>query len=271
MLQVRGDLVPIFLLWPEKLLEKTYLITLFIHIWLFLLLERWYKNWERQKSLDLFADRPSLSRYRIFSTKKLFKCVLCMLSFIVLRCQLKLIKFFQCISMNGSLSLPFKSTGKYHMAGNIVICPSSIFKRMMENTAAIFSAVKSSKLVVIPPFPMYLFSGCCKQAGHSPNLNMDGHSKRLLTDTICLRNSLKKFVCNLGLMDCRVIDTCCVTDCNVTSDIDSRIEALKKVTTQDGVHFLATGYDHLVTNIVRTSAGMVNAMPSAAKASKSHF
>jgi hypothetical protein len=38
---------------------------------------------------------------------------------------------------DGSLSLPFKSTGKYHMAGNIVICPSSIFKRMMENTAAI--------------------------------------------------------------------------------------------------------------------------------------
>jgi hypothetical protein len=129
---------------------------------------------------------------------------------------------------DGSLSLPFKSSGKHHMAGNIVICPTSIFKRMLENTSSIYSTAKGSKIVVIPPLPRYLFSGCCKQAGHSTNVNMDGHSKRLLMDTISLGNNLKKFVCNLGLTDCRVIDTCCVTDCNMTADIDSRIEALKR-------------------------------------------
>jgi hypothetical protein len=62
-----------------------------------------------------------------------------------------------------------------------------------------------------------------------------------------------------------------VTDCDVTADIDSRIEALKKVSAQDGVHFLAIGYDHLVKNIVKTSAGAVNATASVAKATRSHF
>jgi hypothetical protein len=125
--------------------------------------------------------------------------------------------------------------------------------------------------VVIPPLPRYLFSGCCNQTGHSPNVNKDGHSKRLLTDIIGLRNSLKKYVSNLGLLNCRVIDTCCVTDCNVTSDIDSRIEALKLVMAKDSVHFLSTGYDNMVTSIVRTCAGTLNVKPAAAKASKSHF
>jgi hypothetical protein len=172
---------------------------------------------------------------------------------------------------DGSLSLPFRSGGKYHMAGNIVICPSTIFKKMMENTAVVFSAVKNSQLVVIPPLPRYLFTGCCNQTGHSLNLNNVGHSKRLLSDTIGLRNSLKKFVSNLGLLNCRVIDTCCVTDCTATSDIDSRIDALKLVMAKDSVHFLSTGYDNMVNSIVRTCEDTLSAKPVAAKASKTHF
>ncbi len=172
---------------------------------------------------------------------------------------------------DGSLSLPFKSGGKYHMAGNIVICPSPIFKRMMENTAVIFGAVKNSQLVVIPPLPRYLFTGCCNQTGHSLNLNNEGHPKRLLSDTIGLRNSLKKFVNTLGLLNCRVIDTCCVTDCTATSDIDSRTDALKYVMAKDGVHFLSTGYDNMVSSIVNTCADTLSVKPAAAKSSKSHF
>jgi hypothetical protein len=125
--------------------------------------------------------------------------------------------------------------------------------------------------VVVPPLPRYLFSGCCKQAGHSANVNMDGHSKRLLMDTISLRNNLKKFVSNLGLSVCRVIDTCCVTDCTTTADIDSRIEAVKKVSAQDGVHFTSAGYDHLVKSIVSMTAGVAKNEANATKSVRSHF
>ncbi len=72
---------------------------------------------------------------------------------------------------DGSLSLPFKSNGRYHLAGNIVVCSNTIFKRMLDNTAGVFNAVKNSKLVVIPPLPRYLILGCCKQSGHSFNVN----------------------------------------------------------------------------------------------------
>jgi hypothetical protein len=142
---------------------------------------------------------------------------------------------------------------------------------MLENTAGVFSAVKNSKLVVIPPLPRYLFSGCCKQSGHSLNVNNVGYAKQLLTDTIGLQNCLKKIVCSLGLANCRVMDSCCVTDCKAAADIDTRIDALKLVTAQDSVHFLNTSYDHLVENILRTDASTTSAAASTTRVQKSHF
>jgi hypothetical protein len=59
--------------------------------------------------------------------------------------------------------------------------------------------------------------------------------------------------------------------CDVTADIDSWIEALKKVSAQDIVHFLAAGYDHLVNNILKTGACVVNAVASTVKATRTHF
>jgi hypothetical protein len=130
---------------------------------------------------------------------------------------------------DGSLSMPFKSSGKYHMAGNIVACPLQVFRKILDNTAALLTKHRSAKSIIIPPLPHYLFSGCCRQPDPSTNVEVPGHSTKLLSETICLRNSLKKFVCDLGLCRCHVLDSCCVTDCPATANTASRIEALKKV------------------------------------------
>jgi hypothetical protein len=94
---------------------------------------------------------------------------------------------------------------------------------------------------MIPPLPRFLFSGCCSQSGHSGTVNKDSYAQKPLTDTIGLRNCLKKFVASLGLSKCRVLDSCCVTDCAPTANINSRLDALKKVTAQDSMHFLSMG------------------------------
>jgi hypothetical protein len=36
---------------------------------------------------------------------------------------------------DGTLSLPYKSGGRYHLAGNVVVCPVTIFKKTLENTS----------------------------------------------------------------------------------------------------------------------------------------
>jgi hypothetical protein len=45
---------------------------------------------------------------------------------------------------DGSISLPYKSKGRYHFAGNIVTCPLTSFKKVLENTTCVFNAKKDS-------------------------------------------------------------------------------------------------------------------------------
>jgi hypothetical protein len=152
---------------------------------------------------------------------------------------------------DGSISLPYKSKGRYHLAGNVVTCPLQSFRKVLENTTAVFSAKKDSKMIVIPPLPRFLFAGCCSALGHSTNVDSEGHAQKLLTDIIGLRTCLKKFVASLSLGNCRVMDSCCVTECVSTANITTRLDALKTVTATDSVHFTSVGYENLVRNIVR--------------------
>ncbi len=172
---------------------------------------------------------------------------------------------------DGLISLPYKSKGRYHLAGNIVTCPLTSFKKVLENTTGVFSVKKDSKLIVIPPLPRFLFSGCCSQPGHSVNVHKDGHAQKLLTDIIGLRNCLKKFVASLGLGNCRVLDSCCVTDCASTANITVRLDALRTVTANDRVHFSSVGYDNLVRNILRENITRDVSGNNRQLSSKTHF
>ncbi len=107
--------------------------------------------------------------------------------------------------------------------------------------------------------------------GRHCNVSTAGHAKKLLTDTISLRNSFKKYVAGLGLSYCRVLDSCCVTDCTSTANIDSRLEALKTVTAQDSVHFLSPGYDNLICNILHTDTVVQGSSGNKPISSKSHL
>jgi hypothetical protein len=156
---------------------------------------------------------------------------------------------FRFEQFDGSFSLPFKHAGRFHLAGKIVACPLSAYKRILENTAAILTLCQQAKLVIVPPLP-YLFVGCCKQSGHSTNVSEPNHSSTLLSETIGLRNHLKKFVTSLGIKRCQVLDSCCMANCAPTANTLTRLEALKTVCAPDGVHFTAVGYQNMVSAIL---------------------
>jgi hypothetical protein len=171
---------------------------------------------------------------------------------------------------DGSISLPYKSKGRYHLAGKVVTCPLQTFKKVLETTTAVFSAKKDSRMIVIPPLPRFLFAGCCTMPGHCTNVSSEGYDQKLLIDIIGLRTCLKKFIASLGLGNCRVMDSCCVTDCVSTANIPTRLEALRTVTSTDGVHFTSVGYDNMVRNIVREGTRDVSDAKKPT-ASKPHF
>jgi hypothetical protein len=137
------------------------------------------------------------------------------------------------------------------MGGNIAVCPPPVYKRILDITASLLTTHHGSIIVLVPPLPRYLFTGCCNQPGHSTNISMPGYSNTLLSDTIGLRNQLKKFVVGLGIKRCLVMDSCCVADCPATANTVTRLDALKKVCAQDGVHFTPDGYRNLVDSILK--------------------
>ncbi len=158
---------------------------------------------------------------------------------------------------DGTQSLPFKTNNKYHLAGNIVTCALPTFKKLVEGIIPIIAAKREAVGLIIPSLPRYLFSGCCDQKEHCRNITDPGHSRKLLSDIICLRNSLKKIVCSHGLANIRVLDSCCVTKCADTANTELRLAALRDVMSPDGVHYLSEGYGNLVDSCVTATDATV--------------
>ncbi len=172
---------------------------------------------------------------------------------------------------DGTQSLPYKTGGRCHLAGDVVACPQNTFKKILKSTSRLLILGRQCSQIVIPPLPRNLFSGCCNLTNHCPNVGMPEHPGKLLAEVIGLRNCLKKHVASIGMQNCRVLDTCCVMDCLVTADINTRVEALKHVTAKDGIHFHATGYNNLVKSIMGTLAHPTNTTSRKQYASKVHY
>ncbi len=177
---------------------------------------------------------------------------------------------FRFEQFDGSISMPFKSSRKYHMAGTIVVYPLPVFRKTFENTIALLTRHKIARCIIIPPLPRYLFTGCCRQPDHSTNVKDTGHSTKLVTDTISIRNNLKKFVSELAIR-CHVLDSCCVTNCPTTANTPTRIEALQPVCAPDGVHFSPTGYDNLVAAITQSPVMALEVTSGTERQPKIHY
>jgi hypothetical protein len=109
----------------------------------------------------------------------------------------------------------------------------------------VFKAKGNKPCIIIPLMPRYLFSRCCNNNSYCINVNESNFSTTLLSGFIRLRNELIKHLVQNGLTDFNVMDTCCTTTCTQTASIQDRLEELKKVLSNDGVHYSTIGYKNL--------------------------
>ncbi len=117
-------------------------------------------------------------------------------------------------------------TGSNNSMVRSPLTPLSWYSKVFETTVGILTKGKVMARVEVPPLPRYLFAGCCTQVDHSTNVSEPGFAKSLLTEVIGLRNGLKKFVSGLGVPACCVLDSLCITDCPVTANMETKLEAL---------------------------------------------
>jgi hypothetical protein len=155
---------------------------------------------------------------------------------------------------DGTQALPFKEGGKYHLAGNVVVCNQQIFRKIIGNTIPLYSGAGDAKCVIIPPLPRYLFTGCCNKPGHCSNITSPSHASRLLSDTIGLRSVLKKALAAANLSNVRILDTCCESGCAPTDNINVRLEKIREVISSDGVHFSQLSYKNITSACIGGAA-----------------
>jgi hypothetical protein len=151
---------------------------------------------------------------------------------------------------DGTTALPFKSNGRYHLGGDVVVTPPDIFSEVVKKVIPLLKSIGNKPSVIIPPLPRYLFARCCNDTDHCTNASGPYFCKTLLSGFTEMRNSLICQLVSSGLTNFRVMDICCTKECPVTACTEERIKGLRSVTAKDGVHFVNAGYKNLAGRCV---------------------
>jgi hypothetical protein len=162
---------------------------------------------------------------------------------------------------DGNTALPFRSNGRFHLGGKVVTTPRDIFKKTVENVIPLFRAKGSTPCVIVPPLPRYLFARCCNDGSHCSNAKEDAYAENLLKGFLQLRADLIRQLVQSGLTNFKVLDSCCVCNCEKTANVPERIAALKVTTTPDGIHFTDIGNNFLATRAIACLKSLIEIPP----------
>ncbi len=166
---------------------------------------------------------------------------------------------------DGTTALPFKSNGRFHLGGKVTTTPLGIFKKVIELVLPILKAKGEKPCIIVPPLPRYLFSRCCSDSGHCTNAGDKDFSENLLSGFILQRNELIRSLVQNRLTNFKVLDVCCATTCTTTSNLSERLNALRGVLAEDGVHLTPNGYNNLAKRTISCLKTLLTEKPKVAK------
>jgi hypothetical protein len=150
--------------------------------------------------------------------------------------------------LNGSLALPVKSGGTYHMYGKVTVNGKDATYHVLEKLLPIFSLVPGLK-IVLPPLPRHLFSPCCDDISHCEEIHEANYAPELYEKVVGLRKTIRDFL-HSRVSNVWVPDTVSKLAGEHTS-VTSQVEGLRSVFSSDGVHLSSSGADRY-SNIVKT-------------------
>ncbi len=152
----------------------------------------------------------------------------------------------------------------------MVTTSPEIFKKIVDSIIPVIRKKGNRPCVIVPPLPHNLFVRCCNDESHCTNAKEENYAIDLLSGFTKLRHDLIRQLVHSGISDFKVLDSCCVTTCSPNSNLPERLESLRVVTREDGVHYSAEGYRNLATRAIKCITDMAVAPVKAVKKT-SHF
>ncbi len=93
----------------------------------------------------------------------------------------------------------------------------------------------------------------------------------MLTGFVLLRNELIRHLVQSGLMNFKVLDSCCNTSCDNTASVPERLNGLRVSTSKDGVHLTPTGYLNLAGRAMQCIKRMMVEKPKTIRKQQTFF
>jgi hypothetical protein len=165
---------------------------------------------------------------------------------------------FRFEQFDGTLSLPYKDSTGYHMAGSITVCPDTVFKKIILALSPILLSAQQNLKVIVPPLPRYLSNGCCKNPAHSTNVKDSDFVSNTLVKVTHLRSILKKELVTLGVKNFWLLDgVASLLGIPPSKKRDGNKEEADMVTgINRGVHYTSLGYANMATVIRDAFVGL---------------
>ncbi len=95
--------------------------------------------------------------------------------------------------LTGTVALPIKSGGKFHMYGKVSTFTKETLNVFMEKMQPILNNFPGYK-IVLPPLPRYIHSPCCTAPGHCEDIGTPEYASDILAKTVGLRKIVRDFV-----------------------------------------------------------------------------
>jgi len=92
---------------------------------------------------------------------------------------------------DGSLAMPVKFGGGYHLLGEAAIADDNIVRASIKKLGPVLSGMSSKPTVIVPPLPRYIFGGCCRLKNHSHGSGSGEMAKKMLDQIAHVRRTLK--------------------------------------------------------------------------------
>jgi hypothetical protein len=147
--------------------------------------------------------------------------------------------------LDGTLALPFKSSGKYHFAGKVQVCSDSALLQVIQSFKPIFDCL-DCPMLFLSPNPRHLYNSCCNDTEHCPGVDTDPYVKDLLGSVVSLRKVCKNGILTLKKGDVWVPDLFgkMIPACNGLSE---QAIGWKQIAAAVGVHLVPEGYEKMAS------------------------
>jgi len=149
---------------------------------------------------------------------------------------------FRFENYDGSIFMPIKIGGGYHLAGDVTVCSDTIFAKQIDTVLPLLNTAPESLRIIIPPQPRYLFHGCCTSEDHCTNIKNQDHAEKLMSGVIHLRDTLKRRVVGKLGEKFWLADSCMASEISHDKTSKDRAESMRTVSAADGVHYATGGY-----------------------------